>query len=221
MTDAAPLDFHFDFISPYAYLAWTQIDRIAAAHGRRVNLVPVLFGAMLDSFGTIGPAEIPIKRDYVYLDVHRKAKLLGVPITPPPRHPFAPLPALRAAIAFDDPAERARAVAALYRATWVTGDGVDSDVLVAEALSAAGLDGDAAVARAATPEVKRALLHATNDAITRGVFGVPTVVVDGQSFWGCDSLPTLEQYLRGEDPITDDVRARVKDIPIGIERKRA
>lgn len=218
---SAALDFHLDFISPYAYLAWTQIDRIAAAHRREVNLVPVLFAAMLDSFGTIGPAEVPAKREYVYLDIHRKAALLGVPMRMPPRHPFAPLISLRAATSFEDRAERARAVAALYRATWETGRGVDTEALVAEALDAARLDGAAAVARASTPPVKASLLRATSDAIARGVFGVPTVSVDGQTFWGTDALPTLEAYLRGADPITDEIRALVNTVPVGIQRKRA
>ena len=221
MSDAAPtLDLHFDFISPYAYLAWTQIERIAGAHGRRVRLVPVLFAAMLDSFGTVGPAEVPAKRDYGYLDVHRKAALLGVPLTMPPRHPFAPLTSLRAATSFTDPTERARAVGALFRAAWVTGDGVDTPALVQEALDAAGLDGPGAVSRAAAPEGKTALLHATNDAIARGVFGVPTIAVGTETFWGTDALPTLEQFLRGRDPITPELRERLRAIPVGVQRKR-
>jgi len=214
------LDFHFDFISPYAYLAWTQIDRIARTHEREVRLVPVLFAAMLDSFGTIGPAEIPAKREYTFLDVHRKASLLGVPIRMPPRHPFAPLISLRAATSFVDPAERARAVAALYRAAWVTGRGVDTPELVVQALTSAGMDGEAAVARASTDDVKAALIAATKDAIERNVFGVPTVVAEGEHFWGCDSLPSLEAFLRGEDPITPEIRALVHATPTGVERKR-
>lgn len=216
-----PLDLHFDFISPYAYLAWTQVDRIAKSHGRDVRLVPVLFAAMLDSFGTIGPAEIPAKKEYVFLDIHRKAKLLGVPLAMPPRHPFAPLVSLRAATSFRDPVERARAVAALYGGAWQNGRGVDTPELVKEALDAAGLDGAGAVARAGTHEVKQELMRATNEAIDRGVFGVPTIAVDGQTFWGCDALPTLEQYLRGEDPITPEIRDLVKTVPVGVERKRA
>jgi len=218
---SATLELHFDFISPYAYLAWTGSERIARAHGREVALVPVLFAAMLDSFGTIGPAEIPVKREYAYVDIHRKAKLLGVPMRLPPRHPFTPLPSLRAATSFTDPAERARAVAALFRATWVTGRGVDTPELVAAALDEGGLDGAAAVARAATHEVKQALQRATNDAIARGIFGVPTFVADGERFWGTDAIPSLEAFLRGEDPITDEIRRAARETPVGIERKRA
>lgn len=217
---SAPLELMLDFISPYSYLAWTQIDGIAARHGREVTLVPVLFAAMLDSLGTTGPAEVPVKREYAYLDVHRKAALLGVPMKLPPRHPFAPLLSLRAATSFEDRGERARAVDALYRATWETGVGVDTEDLVSAALTSAGLDGPAALARASTPEVKAQLQRATTDAIARGVFGVPTVVVEGQTFWGTDSLPSLEAFLLGADPITPEIRALVKTVPAGIERKR-
>jgi len=215
-----PLVLHLDFISPYSYLAWTQIDRIASTSGREVQLVPVLFAAMLDSFGTIGPAEVPVKREYTFLDVYRKAKLLGVTLKAPPRHPFAPLISLRAATAFSEPSERRRAVAALYRGAWETGRGVDTPELVVEALNEGGLDGAAAVARASSHEVKAELLAATKGAIARGIFGVPTIVADGEPFWGTDSLPSLEQFLRGEDPITPEIREIVRTTPAGVERKR-
>ena len=100
--------FHFDFISPYAYLAWTQIHALAARHGRSVEPVPVLFAALLDHHGTKGPAEIPAKRRYLMFDVVRKARALGVPIGPPPAHPFDPLLALRvASVPMDAQATRA------------------------------------------------------------------------------------------------------------------
>lgn len=214
------LVFHLDFISPYAYLASTQLDRLASAHGARIRYVPVLLAAMLERFGTIGPAEVPVKRAYTYLDIHRKAALLGVPLALPPRHPFAPLVALRAATSFAEPDERRRAVAALFRSAWVTGDGVDTAELVREALDVAGLDGAAAVARAATPEVKSELQRATEDAMLHGIFGVPSVVVGDDVFWGTDALPTLEAHLRGVDPITPAIRQRIAEVPVGVARKR-
>jgi 2-hydroxychromene-2-carboxylate isomerase len=218
---STPLVFHLDFLSPYAYLAWTQIDRVARAHEREVECVPVLLSAMLDAHGTVGPAEVPTKRAYAYLDVHRKAALLGVPLRLPPRHPFPPLISLRAATSFVDRAERVRAVGALFRATWERGEAVDEPAVVAAALDRAGLDGAAAVARAATPEVKSSLMRVTSEAIARGVFGVPTIEVDGERFWGLDALASLEAFLGGRDPITPEIRAAIHAVPIGIERKRA
>lgn len=216
----APLRFVFDFLSPFAYLAWTQIDEIARVYDRPLVLEPVLFGAMLDAFGTIGPAEVPAKREQTYLDVHRRAALLGVSFVLPPRHPFVPLPALRAATSYAEPGERARAVAALFTAAWGRGEAIDTPESVAAALDVAGLDGRAAIAASATHEVKSALHRATSEAIARGVFGVPTCEVDGERFWGADALPSLRAYLRGEDPLTPEIRRRAREIPIGIERKR-
>src|SRR5262245_43770609 len=81
---AAPIDFYFDFVSPYAYLGWTQIHALAARHGRTVRAVPTLFAALLNHSGTLGPAEIPLKRVYIFKDALRTAKVFGVPLEPPP-----------------------------------------------------------------------------------------------------------------------------------------
>jgi 2-hydroxychromene-2-carboxylate isomerase len=214
------MTFHFDFVSPYAYLAWTQLPRLAQQYDRTIDLVPVLFPAMLDAFGTKGPAETPVKRTYAYLDVIRKAKLLGVPIEPPPRHPFVPLLPLRIAAAHEGEA-RATIVDALFRATWETGRGIDDDALVADALAARGLDAASAIERGKGHAAKATLLRTTSDAIARGVFGVPTFDVEGERFWGVDAIPSLEAFLRGEDPITPALRARIASIPVGATRKAA
>jgi 2-hydroxychromene-2-carboxylate isomerase len=207
---------YVDFLSPYAYLAWTQLPALAARHGATLEPVPVLFGAMLDAFGTLGPAEVPIKRRYVYEDVVRKAKLLGVPLTVPPAHPFHPLSALRVATAAG--ADRA-VIDALFSAAWGQGRPIDSPEGVREALVRAGLD-PSLVERASEHETKRALAEATRAAIERGVFGVPTVEVRGERFWGLDVLSSLKAFLRGDDPITPELRARLEKTAIGIERKR-
>lgn len=211
---------YLDFLSPYAYLAWTQLPALAARHGATLEPVPVLFGAMLDAFGTIGPAEIPIKRRYVYEDAVRKAKLLGVPFSVPPAHPFHPLLALRVATAAG--ADRA-VVDALFSAAWgaAWGEGrpIDSAEGVREALVRAGLDASL-VERANDHSTKAALAQATRAAIEGGVFGVPTVEVRGERFWGLDALPSLEAFLRGDDPITPELRARLEKTAIGVERKR-
>ena len=91
------MTFYFDFISPYGYLAWTQIHALAAKHDRTVQPVPVLFAGLLKAWGHKGPAEIPPKRAYVARDIVRNARVLGQPIRVPPQHPFNPLLALRVA----------------------------------------------------------------------------------------------------------------------------
>jgi 2-hydroxychromene-2-carboxylate isomerase len=184
------IEFYFDFVSPYAYLAWTQIRELAARHRRDVRPIPVLFAALLGHSGALGPAEIPLKRAYLYKDTKRIAATFGVPFAPPPTHPFNPLLALRVA-GLD-----ARTIDPLYEATWAGGGGIDSAERVA------AIVGDELVARANEPAAKARLREASDAAIAAGVFGVPTMIADGELFWGCDSLPHLERFLEGNDPIT-------------------
>src|SRR5262245_19221684 len=146
--------FLFDFISPYAYLAWTQIHAVAERRGAVVEPEPVLFAALLNKHGNKGPAEIPPKRIYIFKDTLTRARRLGVPLVPPPTHPFNPLLALRAA-SIDLPGDRRRAlIDALFQATWGGGGGVTGPAEVAAAATAAGLDGQAVIAAAGTHEVK-------------------------------------------------------------------
>jgi 2-hydroxychromene-2-carboxylate isomerase len=198
--------FYFDFISPYAFIAWTQVHALAERNGRSVEPVPVLFAALLDAHGQRGPAEIPAKRTYTFRDAYRKAHRLGLPpLVPPPSHPFNPLLALRVASLPLEPAAKRRLIDALYTSTWVDGIGVEDPRAVSAAAARAGLDGDALVRAAAEPEAKARLRAATEEAVRRGVFGVPTVLVDDEIFWGTDGLELVEPFLRGEDPLPKDL----------------
>ena len=132
---ADSLVFYFDFISPYSYLAWTQIHDLAARHQRVVDPVPVLFAALLDHHGQKGPAEIPPKRLYMFKHVLRLASELGVELSVPAAHPFNPLLSLRVA-SLEMPADdRRRVIDALYRAVWCRGHGVTDRHAVAELLT--------------------------------------------------------------------------------------
>lgn len=198
--------FYFDFVSPYAFLAWTQVHAIAERNGRGVEPIPVLFAGLLDAHGTKGPAEIPAKRIYTFRDAYRKAHRLGLPpLRPPPSHPFNPLLALRVASSELDPATKRRLIDALFQATWVAGTGIETPEQVAAAATSAGLDGEALVRAAHEPEAKQRLRAATEQAVASGVFGVPTTVADGEIFWGTDGLELVEACLRGEDPVPKDL----------------
>lgn len=201
----SPLVFQFDFISPYAYVAWKRVHALAEKHGRGLVAVPVLFAAILDALGQKGPAEIPAKRVYTFKDAFRKAHRAGLPLVAPPSHPFNPLLGLRVATALaDEPACQRLAIDALYDATWGTGEGIETPERVADALSRVGLQA-ALVSRANDPAVKGRLRQATADAIAGGSFGVPTLVCDGELFWGTDGLDFADAFLRGEDPLPKDL----------------
>jgi 2-hydroxychromene-2-carboxylate isomerase len=213
------LRFLFDYVSPYAYLASTQIRSLAARHACDVEAVPVLFAAMLDASGSRGPAEVPLRRDYMVRDVVRLGRSLGVPIEPPATHPFNPLAALRSTGCVSDGATRWRLVDALYRAAWVDGQRVDDPACVARVATSAGVDGDALVEEATAPEAKDRLRRTTEAAIAAGAFGVPTILVDGELFWGVDSLPLLERFLRGERAIDAETAERWRRVTPSATRR--
>lgn len=212
------LRFHFDFLSPYAYLAWTRIHGIAGASGRDVEPVPVVFAALLDAHGTRGPAEIPAKRRYLVKDVLRIADALGAPIAPPFALPFRSLHALRMASLPLEPAIRRRLIDRLYAGAWARSEDLTDRASLARIASEVGLD-PGIVAEAETAENKERLRSQTEGAIAAGVFGVPTVIADGELFWGTDSLPHLERFLAGRHAIDPALVEAFARVPVGAVRR--
>ncbi|HKE13971.1 MAG TPA: 2-hydroxychromene-2-carboxylate isomerase [Kofleriaceae bacterium] len=218
MTDREPVRFLFDYLSPYAYIAWTQVHALAGRYGRTVEPVPILFAALLGAHGHKGPAEIPPKRLYTFKHVLRLASRFGIPLSPPPSHPFNPLLALRvSSLPMPDETRRAL-VDRLYAATWAGGPGVEDPATVARLAGEAGLDGAAAVEQARSDEAKARLRAQTEAALAAGAFGVPTFLVGRELFWGCDSMPDVELHLRGEDPVSDATIARWAGLPATASR---
>lgn len=193
------LRFHFDYISPYSYLAWCRIDDFAREHGVRVEPKPTLLAALLNHLGNKGPGEIPERRSYLFKDCLRIAATLDVPFVPLFSHPFNPLHSLRATLLDMDNDTRSRLVQRLFDATWAECRDVGSPDVVAEICADAGVPD--ALARIKEPSVKQRLLDSSQQAIELGMFGVPTMVVDDELFFGNDSLPHLARYLAGEDPV--------------------
>ncbi len=215
-----PIRFFFDYISSNAYLAWAELGRVAERHGRTVEPVPVLFAGLLNAHGQLGPAEIPVKALWMLKNTLRKARLLGIPLLPPPSHPFNPLLALRLSSLPMPAPTRRTLVGKLFGATWAGGPGVTDPARLAEIAASAGLDGASSVRAAEAPEAKDLLRRQTDAAIASGVFGVPTVIVGGELFWGYDDFPHLERFLRGEDPIDlDAVTAWAGVRPSAIRRR--
>jgi 2-hydroxychromene-2-carboxylate isomerase len=209
---AAPLRFYFDYISSNAYLAWLALEPLAQRFERSIELVPTLFAGLLESTGQLGPAEIPPKIRWMSRNNLRKAALLGLTLRPPLTHPFHPLLALRASsVDLPEPIRR-RFVTGLFRATWTEQRDPSDPAVVAAVADAAGADGKAVVAAAGTPDVKARLRRQTDDAIAAGVFGVPTVIADGELFWGYDDFPFVERFLDGRDPL-DPEEARAWSRP--------
>lgn len=213
---------YFDFISPYSYLVWRSLPPFREETGAPVELVPVLFAALLDHHGTKGPAEVPAKRAYVFKDANRKSHVLGFgPVIPPPTHPFNPLLALRvASLDFGDEDTKLRVIDALFRATWAGEGGIDSEEKVAAILRSLGLPAEATVSRALHADNKQRLRAQTEEAIANGVFGVPSLLVRGEVFWGVDALPFAIARWAGRDVIDELDLAQWAQLPSGAERRR-
>jgi len=220
VTDSEPLRFYFDYISSNAYLVWVELPRLERTYGIQIEPVPTLFAGLLEAHGQLGPAEIPAKVRWMWRNNLRKAALLGVPLKPPAFHPFKPLASLRATgVPAAEPKQR-EFIDALFRAVWVEGRHVGEPEVVAEIAREVGLDADAVMAESTAESAKARLRRDTNAAIAAGVFGVPTMCVAGELFWGYDDLPYLEKHLAGEDPLDPEDAARWEQAPRASAKRR-
>jgi len=206
------VDWYFDFVSPFSYL---QCERLQA-HAATIRPHPVLFAAILDAIGQKGPAEIPAKRRFTYRFVVWEAKSLGIPLKFPHAHPFNPLPLLRLAIACD---ARWPAITQIFRFVWRDGRLPDLPIEWAELADRVGLPD--ATQRVAERDVKDALRRETDAAIARGIFGVPTLAVDSELFWGCDATDMALAFAKAGARYDDPEYARVGDLPAAAERPRS
>ncbi len=210
------VEFYFDPVSPYAWLAMEQLARVAAAGGH-ITCRPILLAALLNVHGTKGPAEVPAKRAYVFRDVMRQARRLNLPFRGPPCHPFNPLAALRAILAVEDEAQQLALTRRLLAAVWAEGVDVSDPDGLSTVLAGSGFDADAIRAAAATSEVKQRLRRVTQEAIDVGVFGVPTFRVQGELFWGADRVDTVVWALEG-GTIDDDLCETLLGRPAAASR---
>ncbi|MGE7468999.1 2-hydroxychromene-2-carboxylate isomerase [Bosea sp. NPDC003192] len=183
-----PAFWYFDIISPFAHLALTRLGAIRER--RPVVLKPIVFGGVLKAWGQLGPAEIAPKRVHTYRLATHLAQGMGVPFRFPPAHPFNPLAMLRLLTALDG---NEAAVTTAFRLVW--GEGRDAnDPRVLQQVAAAAGRPDAA-ALIGEQVVKDQLRQATEEAVAAGVFGVPSLMIDGEVFWGADAMAMAQDYL--------------------------
>src|SRR5262245_58207147 len=199
--ESSIIRFYFDYESPNAYLAWTQIPKLAARYGFTVEPVPILYAALLDANGQLGPGEQPTKGRWMNRNMLRKAVMLGVPLHAPAFLPFNPLLALRASILPLEDGVRRTLITALFEAVWVRELHVHDAAVVEAVANEIGLPGRELVAQAQLSETKSRLRAQTDDAIAKGVFGVPSMMIGDELFWGYDDFPYLELFLAGKDPL--------------------
>jgi len=210
------ITFHFDVISPFAYLAFEHLPVALQGLSYEVVYRPLLFGAILDRLGQLGPAEIPGKREWTFRQVAWLARQHGIPLRMPAQHPFNPLPLLRLALACGGGGAVNRHVAeTLLRHVWTRG-GEPCDPQGLQALHASLSPGRAPD----SAEVKAELRANTESALASGVFGVPTCEVDDRLFWGLDALPMLRACLQGDDWFASGAWEDAAALPQGVQRVR-
>jgi 2-hydroxychromene-2-carboxylate isomerase len=192
-----PIDFYFEFASPYGYLASTQIDALAGGHGRTVAWHPIMLGAAFKETGARPLMQTPLKGPYLLHDVPRCARLLGVPLTLPPVMPMNSLAASRACVWLeeDDPEQAKSLAKALLHAHWGDGRDLGAPEAVADVAAGLGIERHDLLAAVADQRIKERLKEQTQAAIERGVFGSPFIFVDGEPFWGADRLPQVDAWL--------------------------
>ncbi len=193
----APIDFYFDFSSPYGYLASRRIGELAAAHGRSVRWRPMMLGAAFAATGGKPLVDLPLKGDYARHDLARTARFWGIPFALPKRFPVPTLAAARAFYWLEEAAP-ARAVPfaeAAFSALFAEDRDIADRAVVGALLGAVGADVEAGSVAIDRPEIKEKLKAETAAAIDRGVFGSPFIVIDGEPFWGADRLDQVERWL--------------------------
>ena len=197
-TRGGPIDFYFEFSSPYGYIASQLADDFERRLGRPLVWRPMLLGPVFKVTGQSPLTEIPMKGDYSKHDFSRSARMHGVEYRHPSKFPIGTVAALRAFYwTHDRDPAQARALAkALYRAYFADGTDIGPAPAVIEIARKAGIDGDALGAALEDPTLKERAKREVDAALAAGVFGSPFFVVDGEPFWGCDRMPMVEQWVK-------------------------
>ena len=196
---SGPIEFYFDFLSPYGYLAATKIEALGAKYGRQVIWRPFLLGVtVLKVMGLKPVMETPLKADYVIKDLERSANLLDVPLNLSTNGPSNSRAAARAYYWVQDRDEGLAKKLALELLTrqWVRGEDISEVEVIAEEAAGFGINREELLSALRSDDLKERLGDEVNRAIERGVFGSPTFCVDGEIFWGVDRLQMLEHWLQ-------------------------
>ena len=194
---ANPVDFYFDYSSPYGYIAAMKIDELMAKHNRSVNWKPILLGAVFKVTGGQPLPSLPLKGAYATRDIVRSARFHGVAIKLPSKFPIASQAPSRAFywVHDRDPALARTLAKTLYRAYFVDDRDISSPDVTADVAATLGLQHDEVLAAVNNPAVKDRLKNEVDAAIKLGVFGSPYIVIDGEPFWGVDRFDQIERWL--------------------------
>ena len=199
---------YFDFVSPFAYLQNLRLNEFSSHI--KIDRKPLLFAGLLKHWASKGPAELPPKRLFTYRHVQWMADRLDIPLRFPDRHPFNPIPLLRLCIAAGC---SKKAVDSIFKCIWEEGLVFDDPDHWNTFCNAVGLSVFEANELISKPEIKSELITNGENAIKRAVFGVPTLIVDGQLFWGYDSTSLVLDYLINPGLFNSPAMKRLETLP--------
>jgi 2-hydroxychromene-2-carboxylate isomerase len=203
------MDFYFDFLSPFSYFAWLRLERIKTELNLSVNYKPVALGPLLNHWQIKGPGEVTPKREFLLKQMIRYAHREKILFTTPKTHPFNSLYALRLALNGVAGVNQKAVIATLWKAGWQSGIDMGEPDELLKILKEAALPADELYERSFSREAKAELKSNIAEAISRGVFGVPSFYINDELFWGNDSLDDLKRFVLGEDQLD---RAKLKAI---------
>ena len=192
------IDFYFDFSSPYSYIASEEIEALAERHGSEIHWHPILLGAVFKQAGSVPLTEgYGPKARYSVRDFGRSAAFIGVPYQHPSMFPVGAVAAARAVLWLqrESPMQVAPFIHAVFRAFFVADRDISETAVVLQLARGLGIDAERLAAGVQEDAIKNALRSGVEQAVARGVFGAPTIFVDGEMFWGHDRLPHVERWI--------------------------
>ncbi|XXK59861.1 2-hydroxychromene-2-carboxylate isomerase [Porticoccaceae bacterium nBUS_09] len=191
------VEFYFDVGSPTAYLAHKRLKQLKLEYGCSIIYHPILLGGLFKASGNSSPVTVPAKGRYMMMeDLPRFAKLYSVPLNTNPHFPINTLNLMRGAVSSLDEEYFDTYIDTIFKAIWVESRNMGDIDTVIEVLSDAGLDAKSILEATQNPEVKQQLISNTEQAVERGLFGAPTMFVDGEMFFGQDRLQFVEAALK-------------------------
>lgn len=194
---AKKIEFYFDFLSPYSYLAWTWVRN----QSYEFSYIPVSVASIIAAYDTKGPAQIAPKRNYLFKDLLRFSKLQNIPFTTPKHLPFNSLYALRLALISSAGENQKAVIDAIFRAGWEHGLDIGSDDVLKDVLRKENLYTDELIEKMESKAARIDLKANIERALQNELFGVPSFIANGEMFWGNDSTKYLEMHLNGSDPL--------------------
>ena len=213
------IHFYFDYISPYAYFAWRRLPSLAKKYNRQIEAHPIVFGKLLDKWGQLGPAEIPPKKNWLNRYCLRYSAINGFEYNPPKKHPFNPLAALRMSLKEVSGINQFQVIDAIFEGGWSQGADLGDLPTLIFLLEKQSIDGVNFSQQISKRCVKDSLVNETKAAIDMGVFGVPSIIIDDNLFWGNDQMEHIELLLAGKDPLNRKKLNLHQSRRRGIDRK--